>query len=71
MRELDGYLNCDKYTTVELVNLSKQVIILIYVVYINERRISLRHGWQVHAYHAHYLCGAVRYAQDLLRDPGY
>ena len=31
--------------SVWLVNSSKQVIILIYVVYINERRISLRHGW--------------------------
>eukprot|EP00978_Attheya_sp_CCMP212_P031974 scaffold122791_cov33-Attheya_sp.AAC.8 len=36
------------------------------VVYINERRIHPRHGWQVHAYHAHHLCGAELDAQYLL-----
>eukprot|EP00978_Attheya_sp_CCMP212_P040218 scaffold217302_cov31-Attheya_sp.AAC.3 len=62
----DSSLNSDAEPTIVKDSIMTQKLLDAVVYYINERRICLRHGWQVHAYHAHSLCGAERYAQYLL-----
>jgi hypothetical protein len=56
-----------EYTTVQQVDLSLQVIILIYVVYNYERTLSLYHSvGKVHDYPFLLLCGAEVTTQYLL-----